>query len=42
VRRHVPPRAIRARHQLLAEYQQLLIELGIQLSWPEDIRGTPR
>ncbi len=42
VRRHVPPRAIRARHQLLAEYQQLLTELGIQLSWPEDIRGTPR
>lgn len=40
--RHVPPRAIRARHQLLAEYQQLLTELGIQLSWPQDIRGTPR
>jgi hypothetical protein len=28
--------------ELLAKYQQLLIELGIQLSWPEDIRGMPR
>jgi len=42
LRCHVPPRAVRARHRLLAEYQQLLVELGIQLSWPDDIRGTPR
>jgi FAD dependent oxidoreductase len=42
LRHHVPPRAIRARHRLLAEYQDLLARLGIELSWPEDIRGTPR
>lgn len=42
LRRHVPPRAIRARAPLLAEYQQLLVQLGIQLSWPDDIRSQPR
>jgi hypothetical protein len=42
LRRHVPPRAVRARHQLLAGYQDLLAKLGVQLSWPDDIRGTPR
>jgi hypothetical protein len=42
LRRHVPPRAIRARDQLLAEYQHLLVRLGIQLSWPADIGGMAR
>lgn len=38
----VPPRAVRARPDLLDGYQGLLGKLGVPLEWPEDIRKQAR
>lgn len=38
----VDPRAVRARHHLLADFQRLLTRLGVPLHWPEDVRTQPR
>ncbi|PXY27955.1 FAD-dependent oxidoreductase [Prauserella muralis] len=38
----VPPRAVRARPDLLAEFQRVLTKLGIPLEWPEDVRTFQR
>ncbi|SFP08080.1 FAD dependent oxidoreductase [Amycolatopsis arida] len=38
----VPPRAVRARPDLLADFQAVLGKLGVPLEWPEDVRGVQR
>ncbi len=35
IRRRLPPRAVRARPALLAEFQRQLVSQGIPLAWPE-------
>lgn len=41
--KNVPPRGIRNNLQLLQEFQTFISEkLGVELSWPEDARLTPR
>jgi hypothetical protein len=42
LRQDVPPRAVRAKPGLLADYQALLTRLGVELAWPEEIRAVRR
>ena len=42
VERGVPPRAIRARADLLGEFQDRLQALGVELEWPAQIRAQQR
>ena len=42
VLRHRSPRAVRNSASLLADFQRLLISLGIQLHWPEEIQTNVR
>jgi hypothetical protein len=40
--RGTQPAAVRAKPDLLAEFQRQLTALGVQLHWPEEIRGQQR
>ncbi|MGH8968966.1 MAG: FAD-dependent oxidoreductase [Actinomycetes bacterium] len=40
--RDVPPRAVRARGRLLADFQALLIARGVTLHWPDQLRTQRR
>lgn len=42
IKRGVPPRAVRSKPELCAEFQAILTELGVQLHWPDDIRVQTR
>ena len=37
-RQGCPPRAVRDRPELLADYQQVLVGRGVELAWPEDVQ----
>jgi hypothetical protein len=36
------PRAVRNSASLLADFQQLLVSMGVQLHWPEEIQTEVR
>ena len=38
LRRNVPPKAVRAKPSLLADFQSLLAEQGVELEWPSGVR----
>jgi hypothetical protein len=38
----VSPRAVRSSPTLLADFQRILLLMGVQLHWPEEIQTTVR